>query len=50
MECEKCKSKKVDDVLIGTHYRYSDYFEDYIKEDTVRFKCKDCGHKWIELF
>ena len=50
MECEKCRSKELDDKIIDTDYRYSDYFEEYIKEDTVEFKCRNCGHKWKETF
>ena len=48
--CEQCKSKNVEDKLICTNYRYSDYFEDYIKEDNVKFKCRECGYEWIEVF
>ena len=48
--CEQCKSKNVEDKLIRTNYRYSDYFEEDIKEDTVKFKCKKCGYEWIEVF
>ena len=47
--CEQCKSKNVEDKLIRTNYRYSDYFEEDIKEDTVKFKCKKCGYEWIEV-
>lgn len=50
MVCEQCKSKNVEDKLIRTNYRYSDYFEDYIKEDDVKFKCRECGYEWIETF
>lgn len=49
MVCEQCKSKNVEDKLIRTNYRYSDYFEEDIKEDTVKFKCKKCGYEWIEV-
>lgn len=48
--CEECKSKELEDKLIDTNYRYSDYFEEDIKEDTVKFKCKKCGYEWIEVF
>ena len=48
--CEQCKSKNVEDKLIRTNYRYSDYFEEDIKEDTVKFKCRECGYEWIETF
>ena len=47
--CEECKSKELEDKLIDTNYRYSDYFEEDIKEDTVKFKCKKCGYEWIEV-
>ena len=33
MECEKCKSKELEDKLIDTNYRYSDYFEEDIKDN-----------------
>ena len=48
--CEECKSKELEDKLIDTNYRYTDYFEEDIKEDTVKFKCKKCGYEWIEVF
>ena len=48
--CEECKSKELEDKLIDTNYRYSNYFEEDIKEDTVKFKCKKCGYEWIEVF
>lgn len=50
MECEKCKSEELDSKVIDTKYRYSNYFKEDIKEDTVEFKCKKCNHKWIEVF
>ena len=49
MECEECKSKELEDKLIYTNYRYIDYFKEYIKEDIVKFKCKNCGYEWIEV-
>lgn len=50
MECDKCKSKELDSKSINTNYRYSDYFEEYVKEDTVKFKCTECGYEWTEIF
>ena len=47
--CEECKSKELEDKLIDTNYKYSDYFEEDIKEDAVKFKCKKCGYEWIEV-
>lgn len=49
MECDKCKSKKLDSKLIDTNYRYSDYFKEYVKEDIVKFKCTECGYEWTEI-
>lgn len=49
MECEKCKSKELNDKIIHTDYRYNDYFGEYLKEDAVKFKCKQCGYEWVEI-
>lgn len=48
MECEKCNSKDLKSEVIKTNYRYSDYFDEYIKEDIVKLKCKNCGYEWEE--
>lgn len=50
MECDNCKSNELEDKLINTSYRYNDYFEEYVRESTVKFKCKKCGHEWTETF
>lgn len=49
MECEKCKSKELEDELICTSHSYSDFFERDIKIDMVKIKCKKCGYEWIEV-
>lgn len=50
MKCESCNSSNLKDELVNTDYRYSSYFNEYLKEDTVKFTCKNCGHEWYESF
>ena len=46
--CENCNSEELEEEIIKTVYRYNDYFEDYLKEDIVQFKCKKCNFIWLE--
>ena len=48
MECENCKSNEIEEEIKESVYRYNDYFQEYLKEDTVQFKCKKCGYIWLE--
>ena len=48
MKCENCKSDEIEEEIIETVYRYNDYFQEYLKEDMVQFKCKKCEFIWIE--
>ena len=48
MKCEICKSEEFEEEIIKTVFTFSMYFDEYIKEDTVKFKCKKCGHEWTE--
>ena len=48
MKCKNCKSEEFEEEIIKTSYRYNVYFEEYLKEDTVRFKCKKCGYEFFE--
>ena len=50
MECENCNSEVLEHVIINTNYRHNEYFDEYLKEDTVSFKCKECGYEWLETF
>ena len=49
MECKNCFSEELKEEIIKTTYRYNAYFEDYLKEDLVQFKCKKCGFVWLEI-
>lgn len=48
MECESCNSNDLTSEVIKTDYKYNSYFDDYLKEDTVEFKCNKCGCESIE--
>ena len=48
MECEICKSEELEEEIIKTVFTFFMYFDEYIKEDTVKFKCKKCGYEWTE--
>lgn len=48
MKCANCKLDEIEDEIIETVYRYNDYFQHYLKEDMVQFKCKKCGFIWLE--
>lgn len=50
MECEKCGSIDIENTLIKTNYRYFDYFDEYIPESKINFKCKKCGYEWEDCF
>lgn len=50
MKCESCNSEVLEQKIVNTDYRYSACFDEYLKEDTVKFKCKKCGYEWLETF
>lgn len=50
MECNNCKYDEFEHEIMDTKYRYLEYFDVYVREDTVRFKCKKCGEEFIEIF
>lgn len=48
MYCKICKSEEFEEEVVKTVYKYFDYFDEYIKVDIVKFKCKNCGYEWGE--
>ncbi|WP_195618633.1 hypothetical protein [Clostridium paraputrificum] len=48
MECENYNSNDLTSEIIKTDYIYNSYFNNYLKEDAVKFKCNKCGYEWIE--